>query len=72
MGYGGEADTVRRITFSLRGDVLYQLEKAPGMWHEQLLEGRMAYSTLLPHIRDALKSIEPSRDGELASITRVA
>src|ERR1700733_7625734 len=66
MAYGGAADSVRRITFSLRGDVLYELEKAPGMWHEQLLEGRMASSTLLPHIRDALKSIEPSRDGELA------
>jgi hypothetical protein len=65
MEHGGQTDSVRRITFSIRGDVLYELEKAPGMWHEQLLEGRMAYSTLLPHVREALTSIEPSRDGEL-------
>ena len=65
MAYGGETDSVRRITFSIRGEVLYELEKAPGMWHEQLLEGCVAYSTLLPHVREALKSIEPSRDGEL-------
>ncbi len=63
--YGGETDSVRRITSSTRGDVLYELEKPPGMWHEQLLELRMAYSPLLPHVREALKSIEPSRDGEL-------
>ena len=31
--YGGQADSIRRITFSIRGDVLYELEKAPGMWH---------------------------------------
>src|SRR5580704_18216269 len=65
IAYGGETDSVRRITFSVRGDVLYELEKAPGMWHEQLLEGRMAHSTLLPHVREALTGIEPSRDGEL-------
>jgi hypothetical protein len=65
ISYGGETDSVRRITFSLSGDVLYELEKAPGMWHEQLPEGRMAYSPLLPHVREALKSIESSRDGEL-------
>jgi hypothetical protein len=35
------------------------------MWHEELLEGCMAYSPLLSHVREALKSIEPSRDGEL-------
>ena len=65
MAYGGETDSVRRITFSITGDVLYGLEKAPGMWHEQLLEGCMTYSTLLIHVAEALKSIEPSRDGEL-------
>ena len=67
MEYGGQTDSVRRITFSIRGDVLYELEKAPGMWHEQLLllEERMEYSTLLPHVQEALTSIEPSRDGEL-------
>lgn len=65
IAYGGEPDSVRRITFSVSGNALYELEKAPGMWEEQLLEGRMAYSPLLPHVREALKSIEPSRDGEL-------
>jgi hypothetical protein len=65
MAYGGETDSVRRISSSIRGDVLYELEKALGIWHEQLLEGRTVYSTLLPHVREALKSIEPSRDGEL-------
>ena len=63
--YGGQADSIRRIAFSISGDVLYELEKAPGMWHEQLLEGLVAYSPLLPHVREAFKSIEPSRDGEL-------
>jgi|HubBroStandDraft_3_1064219.scaffolds.fasta_scaffold135644_2 hypothetical protein len=65
MAYGGETDSVRRITFSIRGDVLYELKKAPGMWHEQLLEGCVAYSALLPDVREALKNIGPSRDGEL-------
>jgi hypothetical protein len=65
MAYGGETDSVRRITFSIRGDVLYELKIAPGMWHEQLLEGLTTYSPLLPQVREALKSIEPSRDGEL-------
>lgn len=65
LEYGGQTDSVRRLTFSIRGDVLYELEKAPGMWHEQLLEGRMEYSTLLPHVREALTNIEPSRDGKL-------
>jgi len=65
IAYGGGSDSVRRITFSIRGDVLYELETAPGFWHEELLERRMEYSPLLPHVRDALKSIAPSRDGEL-------
>ncbi len=65
IAYGGQADSVRRITFSIRGDVLYELEVAPGLWHKELLEKRMEYSPLVPHVREALKSIEPSRDGEL-------
>jgi hypothetical protein len=65
IAYGGETDSVRRMTFSVRGDVLYELEIAPGLWHEELLQRLIAYSPLLPHIREALKRIEPSRDGEL-------
>src|SRR5215471_7685743 len=65
MAHGGETDSIRRITFSIQGHVLYELKKAPGMWHEQLLDGCMKYSTLLPHVREALKRIEPSGDGEL-------
>ena len=65
LAYGGQTDSVRGITFSIMGDVLYELEAAPGTWHEMLLEGRMTYSPLLPHVREALESIEPSRDGEL-------
>ena len=62
---GGEIDSIRRITSSIRGGVLYELEIAPGIWHEELLERLICYSPLLPHIREALKTIEPSRDGEL-------
>lgn len=65
LAYGGQIDSVRRITFSVEGDVMYELETAPGMWHEQLLEKCMTYSPLLIHVREALKSIEPSQDGEL-------
>lgn len=62
--YGGEIDSVRRITFSVRGDVLYELEIAPGLWHEELLQRLITYSPLFAHIREALKTIEPSRDKE--------
>lgn len=65
LAHGGESDSVRRITSSVRGDVLYELENAPGMWHEQLLERLITYSPLLPHIREALKTIEPSHDGQM-------
>jgi len=62
---GGQTDSVRRITFSVKGDVIYELETAPGMWQEQLLEKHLTYSPLLVHVREALKDIEPSQDGEL-------
>src|SRR5215472_16999061 len=65
VAHGGESDAVRRITSSVRGDVLYELEMAPGLWHEELLQKLITYSPLLPHIGAALRSIEPSRDGEL-------
>ncbi len=66
VAYGGKTDTVQAIRFSAEADVLYELKTAPGKWHEQLLERHMTeYSPLLPHIRESLKSIEPSRDGEL-------
>lgn len=65
VGYGGQIDSVRRVTLSIMGDVLYELELAPGMWHEQLLEKHLTYSPLLAPIREALKGIEPSHDGEL-------
>ena len=35
------------------------------MWQEQLLEKPLTYSPLLVHVREALKDIEPSQDGEL-------
>jgi hypothetical protein len=63
--YGGQIDSVCHITFSVRGDVIYELETAPGVWQEQLLEKHVAYSPLLPHVREALKGIEPSQDGDL-------
>jgi hypothetical protein len=65
VAHGGESDAIRRITSSVRGDVLYELEMAPGLWHEELLQRLITYSPLFPHIREALKTIEPSRDGEL-------
>lgn len=65
VAYGGEIDSVRRITSSIRGDVLYELEIAPGFWHEELLQKLICYPPLLPHIRESLNTIEPSRDGEI-------
>ena len=65
VAHGGESDAVRRITSSVRGDVLYELEMAPGLWHEELLERLITYSPLLPHIREALKTIEPSHDRQM-------
>jgi hypothetical protein len=65
VAYGGQIDSVRRITFSIRGDVIYELEIAPGIWQEQMLQKRLTYSPLLVHVREALKGIEPSLDGEL-------
>jgi hypothetical protein len=63
--FGGHTDSVRRITFSVKGDVIYELETAPGMWQEQLLVKHITYSPLLAHVRETLNGIEPSRDGEL-------
>jgi len=63
--FGGEIDSIRRITSSVKGGVLYGVEIAPGFWHEELLQRLISYSPLLPHVREALKTIEPSRDGEL-------
>jgi hypothetical protein len=34
----GQLDCVTSVGFYHGGDVLYNLEKAPGIWHEQLLE----------------------------------
>jgi len=65
LAYGGQIDSVRHITFSVRGDVIYELETAPGVWQEQLLEKHITYSPLLSHVREALKGIEPTGDGEL-------
>jgi hypothetical protein len=62
---GGQIDSVRRITFSVKGDVIYELETAPGVWQEQLLEKQITYSPLLAHVRETLKCIEPSRSGGL-------
>jgi len=63
--YGGQTDSVRRVTFSVRGDVIYELETAPGVWQEQLLEKYVTYSPLLAHVRESLKGIEPSGSGNL-------
>jgi len=63
--WGDHTDSVRRITFSITGEVVYELETAPGMWQEPLLEKHTTYSPLPAHIREMLNGIEPSRDGEL-------
>lgn len=65
VAYGGEIDSIRRITSSIKGGVLYELKIAPGFWHEELLQRLITYSPLLPHVREALKTIEPSRDREI-------
>jgi len=38
VAYGGQQDCVTKIGFYHGGDILYNLDKAPGIWHEQLLE----------------------------------
>lgn len=38
LPYAGAVDVVRATGFYHGGDVIYQLEKAPGTWHEELLE----------------------------------
>ena len=38
VAYVGRTDSVLRVSFYHGGDVLYDLQIAPGTWHEQLLE----------------------------------
>jgi hypothetical protein len=38
IAYGGKTDSVLRVSFYHGGDVLHELNNAPGTWHEQLLE----------------------------------
>jgi hypothetical protein len=38
VAYTGRTDSVLRVSFYHGGDVLYDLQTAPGPWHEQLLE----------------------------------
>lgn len=65
VAFGGQTDSVRRIILSVKGDVIYELETAPGMWQEQLLEKHMTYCPLPDHVQEALKGIEPSGGREL-------
>jgi hypothetical protein len=37
LQFAGTADRVRWVGFYHGGDVIYTLEHAPGIWHEQLL-----------------------------------
>jgi hypothetical protein len=36
--FGGTIDIVKSVGFYHGGDVIYVLERAPGIWHEELLE----------------------------------
>jgi len=38
LTFAGTVDAVKSVGFYFGGDVLYTLERAPGIWHEQLLE----------------------------------
>jgi hypothetical protein len=38
IGFAGSKDVVRSVGFYHGGDVLYQLQDAPGTWHERCLE----------------------------------
>jgi hypothetical protein len=38
IAYGGQLDSIVRVSFYHGGDVLYNLKTAPGIWHEELLE----------------------------------
>jgi hypothetical protein len=38
LKFSGTADKVCGVSFYHGGDVLYQLEDAPGTWHEEILD----------------------------------
>jgi hypothetical protein len=38
LKFAGTADKVCGVSFYHGGDVLYQLEDAPGTWHEEVLD----------------------------------
>jgi len=40
LRFAGTIDAVRTVGFYHGGDVIYTLEQAPGIWHEQLLNPR--------------------------------
>ena len=39
LDHGGQLDVVKKVGFYHGGDVLYELERSPGTWHEQCLQG---------------------------------
>ena len=40
LRFAGTADRVRTVSLYHGGDVLYELEKASGIWHEDLLDSQ--------------------------------
>jgi hypothetical protein len=38
LQFAGTTDRVRTVGFYHGGDIIYQLESAPGTWHEAVLE----------------------------------
>jgi hypothetical protein len=38
VDHGGQLDVVKKVGFYHGGDVLYELEHSPGIWHEQYLQ----------------------------------
>jgi hypothetical protein len=38
LQFAGTTDAVKTVGFYHGGDVIYELQQAPGIWHEQLLD----------------------------------
>lgn len=65
LQFAGVEDKVTGFSYN-NGDIIYSLERAPGMWHEELLAPMNHYARLPKHLENALSKVEPSWNGTLA------
>ena len=64
LEFAGTEDKVTGFSYN-NGDIVYRLERAPGMWHEELLAPMNRYGPLPKRLEKALSEVEPSWDGKL-------